>query len=155
MRMRSRLIAAAMIALPAIAAAQQRPPIRQLGPIVAKSSDTFSSIAGLRSLGDGRVVVNEVRGRRLVLYDAGLVSPLIVADSTSATANACAGATAGLIHYRADSSIFVDPQSMSMLIIDGSGKIARVMSVPRTQDVAMLAGPLSTSVGFDSRGRLI
>jgi hypothetical protein len=153
--MKPTFVAAAMIALPAIAGAQQRPPIRQLGPVVAKSSDTFSSIVGLRSLGDGRVLVNDVTGRRLVLYDAGLASSTLIADSTSATANAYAGRTGGLIAYRADSSIFVDPQSMSMLIIDASGKIARVMSVPRTQDVAMLAGPLSTSVGFDSRGRLI
>lgn len=153
--MRSNFVAAAMIVLPGIAVAQQRPPIRQLGPVVAKSSDSLVSIAGLRSLGDGRVLVNDVRGRRLILYDAALASRLIVADSTSATANAYAGNTAGLIPYRADSSIFVDPQSMSMLIIDGSGKIARVMSVPRTQDVMMLAGPIATSVGFDSRGRLI
>jgi hypothetical protein len=155
MRMRSTFVAAAMIALPAITSAQQRPPVRQLGPVVAKSSDALASIVGLRSLGDGRVLVNDVRGRRLVLYDAGLASPVVVADSTSATANAYAGTTAGLIPYRADSSLFVDPQSMSMLIIDGSGKIARVMSVPRTQDVMMLAGPFSTSVGFDSRGRLL
>ena len=156
MKFKSRfLIAAITAALPSLASAQQRPAIRQLGPVVAKSTDALNSIIGIRALPNGNVLVNDVRGRRLVLLDGALATKVLVADSTAATATAYAGRTGGLIPFRADSSIFVDPQSMSMLIIDGSGKIARVMSVPRTQDVMMLAGPIATSVGFDPRGRLI
>jgi hypothetical protein len=146
---------AATAAAAVTAGAQQRPPIRQLGPVVGKTAETFSSVAGIRPLPGGGVLVNDISGRKLVLYDANLGSPLVVADTTSATASAYAGQQGGLIAFRADSSIFVDPSSMSMLIVDGKGKIARVMSVPRTQDAAMLAGPLSTSVGFDPAGRLI
>ncbi|MDQ6719023.1 MAG: hypothetical protein M3Z17_11850 [Gemmatimonadota bacterium] len=155
MRTTFRFIIAATAVLPSLGFAQQRPPIRQLGAVVAKSSDAFTSISGIRALSDGRVLVNDVSGRRLVLYDALLGTATLVADSTSATATAYAGRTGGLIPFRGDSSIFVDPSSMSMLIVDGAGKIARVMSVPRTQDVQMLAGQFSTSVGFDPRGRLV
>lgn len=146
---------AAIVAVSSIGGAQQRPAIRQLGPVVAKTTDAFPSIAGVRPLPSGGVLVNDVTGRKLVLYDAGLRTSVLVADTTSATASAYAGQIGGLIPYRADSSIFVDPSSMSMLIVDGSGKIARVMSVPRSQDAVMLAGGLSTSVGFDPAGRLI
>ena len=155
MRTTYRFIIAASAILPSLGVAQQRPPVRQLGTVIAKSSDAFTSISGIRALSDGRVLVNDVSGRRLVLYDALLGTTTLVADSTSATSTAYAGRTGGLIPFRGDSSIFVDPSSMSMLIVDGAGKIARVMSVPRTQDVQMLAGPLSTSVGFDPRGRLV
>lgn len=155
MRITRALVVCATAALPAIAGAQQRPPVRPLGPTVAKSSDSLASVSGVRPLSNGRVLVNDVAGRRLLLLDSSLVTAVVVADSTSATASAYAGRIGGLIPYRADSSIFVDPSSMSMLIIDGSGKIARVISVPRTQDVMMLAGGLSTGVGFDPRGRLV
>lgn len=155
MRMRSGMIGVGLALVPSLVAAQQRPAVRQLGPIVAKFSDALASLGGLRSLSNGSVLVNDITGRRLLLLDAGLSSPLIIADSTSATASAYSGRTAGLIPYRADSSIFVDPNSMSMLVIDPSGKIARVMSVPRTQDAFFLGGPLAASVGFDPVGRLI
>jgi hypothetical protein len=149
------LTIAAVAAVSSTVAAQQRPAIRQLGPVVAKTTEAFPSIAGVRPLPSGGVLVNDMAGRKLVLYDAGLATSVLVADTTSATASAYAGQFGGLIPFRADSSIFVDPSSMSMLIVDGKGKIARVMSVPRTQDAGMLAGPLSTSVGFDPTGRLI
>lgn len=156
MRIRSVLqTLSAVAAVSSLAGAQQRPAIRQLGPVVAKTTEAFTSIAGVRPLPNGGVLVNDVSGRKLVLYDAGLTTSVLVADTTSATASAYAGQSGGLIPFRADSSIFVDPSSMSMLIVDGSGKIARVMSVPRTQDAVMLAGPLSTSVGFDPSGKLI
>ena len=149
----SYFVAIAAIASPV--AAQQRPPVRPLGPVVAKASGTFASVSGVRPLPNGGLLVNDISGRKLVLYDAGLAASVVVADTTSATASAYAGQTGGLIPYRADSSLFVDPSSMSMMIVDGNGKISRVMSVPRTQDAMMLAGPLSTSVGFDPAGRLI
>ena len=155
MRMKTGILTtAAIAALASLANAQQRPPIRQLGPVVAKSADALASVSGMRALGGGQVLVNDIRGRRLVLLDAGLATKAVVADSMGTTSTTYAR-TGGLIPFRGDSSIFVDPSSMSMLIVDASGKVARVMSVPRTQDAMMLAGPLSTSVGFDARGRLI
>jgi hypothetical protein len=79
----------------------------------------------------------------------------VVADSTSSTASAYGPRPGGLIAYRGDSTLFVDPASLSMLVIDPAGKIARVMAAPRPSDVQLLTGgPLGTP-GFDAKGRLV
>ena len=145
-------IVLALSALPAVA--QQRPPVRPLGPVVARSTDTIATIAGVRHLPDGRVLVNDVGRRRVTLLDSSLAPIAVVADSTAATANAYGGRLGGLLAFRGDSSLFVDPASMSMLVIDPAGKVARVMSVPRTQDAMALANPFSPA-GFDPAGRLV
>jgi hypothetical protein len=133
------------------ASAQQRPAIRQLGKVDARSTEILSGVTGIRQLPGGRVLVNDVLKRRVILFDPSLSSFTVVADSTSGTANAYSGRIGGLIAYRGDSTIFVDPFSLSMLVIDGSGKVARVMSVPRSQDAMMLAG----TAAFDPAGRLV
>lgn len=146
------LLGSTLLAAPA--AAQQRPAVRPLGAVVARSSDTVLTVAGLRQLSDGRVLLNDMGRRRVTLLDSALAPLAVVADSTSATANAYGGRLGGLIAYRGDSTLFVDPTSMSMLVLDPAGKVARVMSVPRTQDAMALANPFSP-VGFDPAGRLV
>src|SRR5918998_1123974 len=112
MRLLTNLISATTLILGSSAAAQSPPPIRQLGPVVAKSNESFaSSVVGLRALSDGRVLVNDVSKRRVLLFDSTLTSFTVVADSTAATGNAYSGRFAGLIAYRGDSTLFVDPQS--------------------------------------------
>nr|MDQ3958298.1 hypothetical protein [Actinomycetota bacterium] len=155
MRVSAVLIFAATLIGGGSAAAQSPPPIRQLGPIAAKSSEGFTSLAGVRALSDGRVLVNDVAKRRVLLFDSTLASFTVVADSTAATANAYSGRFANLIAYRGDSTLFVDAQSLSMLVIDPAGKIGRVMSVPRAEDVGSLSGPVGGAVGFDHSGRLV
>ncbi|MDB4907703.1 MAG: hypothetical protein JWO05_2487 [Gemmatimonadetes bacterium] len=134
--------------------AQALPPIRQLGAVVAKTTEKFGNVSGVRQLPNGSLLVNDPSGRKVVMLDASLGSPRVIADSTSETANAYSGRIAGLVPYRGDSTLFVDPQSLSMLVIDPSGKIGRVMSVPRPEDASTLAG-LQGMPGFDSQGRLI
>jgi hypothetical protein len=90
-----------------------------------------------------------------VLLDSALARAAVVADSTSATSNAYSGRIAGLIPYRGDSALFVDPSSLSMLVLDPAGKVARVMSVPRTQDAMALASAGFGAPGFDAAGRLV
>lgn len=137
------------------AGAQQRPPIRQLGAVTAKSAEALSVVAGLRALPDGRVFVNDNNNRRVLLFDPALKTFTVVADSTAATATAFSGRIGGLIPYRGDSTIFADPTSLSMLVIDPSGKVARVMSVPRSQDAMMLANMGAGGAAFDAAGRLV
>jgi len=135
-----------------LAAAQQRPPIRQLGAVTVKSAEAMGNVTGIRQLSNGKVLVNDVTNRRVLMFDPALATFTVIADSTSATANAYSGRFGGLISYRGDSTIFVDPSSLSMLVIDGSGKVARVISVPRPQD----AGSLATgNAAFDAQGRLV
>ncbi len=134
--------------------AQQRPPIRQLGAVSAKSTETFSVVTGVRALANGSLLVNDVAGRRVLMFDPALSKFTVIADSTSATANAYGGRTGSLIAYRGDSSIFVDPTSVSMLVIDPTGKVARVVAIPRAEDAGAIGG-LVGNAAFDASGRLV
>jgi hypothetical protein len=109
----------------------------------------------VRALATGGVLVNDAGARKVVLLDSALANPRIVADSTSATANAYGGRFGGLIAFRGDSSLFVDPASLSMLVIDANGKVAHVMSVPSAEDAMAFAGGPLGSASFDPAGRLI
>jgi len=129
------------------------PPIRQLGAVTATATEKLGLVNNLRPLSDGRVYVNDPMGRRVLLFDAGLQSFTIIADSLGANGNTYARA-AGLIPSRADSTLLVDPQSLSMLVLDPAGKVARVMSVPSAQDAMSFAGALGGAV-MDSQGRLV
>lgn len=137
------------------AGAQQQPPIRQLPAVAAKSAESWGNIIGLRALPGGRLLVNDAAGRKVVLLDSTLTPVMVVADTTPATATAYTGRIAGLIAYRGDSTLFVDPQSMSMTVIDPNGKLTRVMALPRSQDAGALGGAQSGSAGLDAKGRLV
>ena len=136
--------------------AQSLPAVRPLGPVVRVSvTDMFGSISAVRTLPGGRVLVNDLVRRQLLLLDSTFAKEATVADTTAATGNAFSGRSAGLIAYRGDSTLFIDPASLSMLVIDGQGKVARVMAVPRPNDAPfMVGGPFGTP-GFDSNGRIV
>ena len=134
--------------------AQQRPPVRQLGAITAKSAESFGNIASVRALSNGSLLVNDVPGRRVVLFDSNLSKFTVIADSTSATANAYGGRTGGLLAYRGDSTLFVDPASVSMLVIDPSGKVARVVAIPRAEDAGSIGGAFG-GAAYDGRGGIM
>jgi hypothetical protein len=149
------LLLIAALANAIVAGAQQQPPIRQLPPILAKSASTWNNILGVRGLDGGRVLVNDVVGRKVVLLDSTLSPIAVVADTTPATATAYSGRLASIIAYHGDSTLFVDPQSMSMVVIDPNGKMGRVMAIPRSEDAFVLGGPLGSAAGFDAKGRLV
>ncbi len=155
---RARTLGALLIATPCAtgAGAQSLPPVRPLGAVVRISpTDVFGSVSAVRPLPGGRVLVNDLVRRQLLLLDSTFATQAVIADTTAATANAYSGRTGGLIPYRGDSTLFIDPQSLSMLVIDGSGKVARVMAVPRPNDAQfMVGGPFGTP-GFDSKGRIV
>ena len=135
-------------------AAQQQPPIRALGPTVSVSKEPLGAMVYVRHLAGG-VIVNDMQNRRLLLFDSTLATFKVIADTTSATANAYSGRVGGLIAYRGDSSLFVDPQSLSMLVLDPAGKVARVMSVPRSQDAITIGNSVFGTPTFDASGRLV
>ena len=137
-----------------LAAQSAKLPLRPLPAPAATSTETVRSLAAVRHLPNGSVLVNDQAGRRVLLLDADLKLVGVVADSTSDTKSAYGPRPGGLIAYRGDSTLFVDPASLSMLVIDPAGRIARVMAAPRASDVQFLAGVFGTP-GFDSQGRLI
>ena len=143
-----------LLAGAASAGAQQRPPIRQLGAVTAKSTETFTSVGAVRALSNGSVLLNDPTGRRVIMFDPALGKFSVVADSTSATANAYGPRGGSLFAFKGDSSIFADPQSMSMLVIDPAGKIARVVAIPRAEDANAIGSPIGNAT-LDPSGRLI
>ena len=136
--------------------AQALPPVRPLGPVIRVSpSDVLGSVSAVRPLPGGRVLVNDIVRRQLLLLDSTFATEGVIADTTAATANAYSGRTAGMIPFRGDSTLFIDPTSLSMLVLDGAGKVARVMAVPRPNDAPfMIGGPFGTP-GFDGKGRIV
>jgi hypothetical protein len=137
------------------AAAQAPPAIRQLGRVERVSTDSLASVAAALPMADGRVLVNDLTGRRVLLMDSTLAHARVIADTTSATADAYGQTPGTLIRYRADTALFIDVSSLSMLIVAPSGAIARVMAIPRPSDIPGLIGGLYGTPGVDARGRLV
>lgn len=129
--------------------------IRPLGAVVATSRDSLGAVAGVRALPGGRVLVNDAARRRVLMLDASLASPTVVVDSAAGAVNSYGPRGGGLIPYRGDSTLFVDPASLSMLVIAPTGTVARVMSVPRSDDASSLASGIAGAPGFDAQGRLV
>lgn len=147
---------AALLACAALpAAAQSRlPAVRPLGPILARASEPLGAVSAAVPLPDGRVLVNDVLQRRVVMFDSTLTQVTVVADSTSATANAYGQRGGGLIGYRGDSALFIDPASLSMTTVSSRGELTTVRAVPRANEIQALTGAQGRP-GFDAQGRLV
>jgi hypothetical protein len=132
------------------------PPVRRIATATAVSTEPLGAITGVRELPDGRVLLNDGTRRRLLLMDTTLRAVGVVLDSLAEIENTYGTRAGTLVPYRGDSTLFIDPASFAMLVLDPAGRVARVRSVPRTQDVQWL-----TSSGFygwpgaDARGRLV
>ncbi|HTR79465.1 MAG TPA: hypothetical protein VMH39_15210, partial [Gemmatimonadaceae bacterium] len=85
----------------AAAAPAQRQPaaIRPIGSVEATAVQRFGVIEDLRVLPGGRVMVNDAERHQVVLLDSALANPVVVADSTDATARAYGPRPGGLIPY--------------------------------------------------------
>jgi hypothetical protein len=92
----------------------------------------------------------------VLLLDSAMKLIRVVADTTAATQKAYGTVDGGLVAYRGDSTLFVDPASYSMLVIDPSGDINRVIAAPRPEEVsALLGGARGGNAGFDANGLLV
>jgi hypothetical protein len=145
----------AALALTTTAQAQTLPPVRPIGATVARSTEPMGFVTTAIALPGGKVLINDFGKRRVLLLDSTFTQATVVADSTSSTANAYGNRPGGLLSYRGDSALFVDPASLSMLVINSEGKITRVMSAPRPQDVGFLVGGPNGNPGFDAKGKLV
>ncbi|HTR76781.1 MAG TPA: hypothetical protein VMH39_01665, partial [Gemmatimonadaceae bacterium] len=134
MRFRSiiRLLAQALAAASGGAQASTAiSPVRPLGPIIATSKDMLGAVAQIRVLSDGRVLANDSHDKRVVLFDSSLAHFTLVIDTTSETARAYGARGGALFSFTGDTSLFGDVVSLSMLVIDPAGRLARVVAAPR------------------------
>lgn len=137
------------------AAAQQPPAVRPLGQIVATSADTIGNRARARVLPHGRVLVNDPGNHRLLLFDSTLQHATVLADTTAATSRAYGRGLADLLPFNGDSSLLTDLATGAFVVVDGTGKIARVIPAPSRR--APYAGfvPFGALVGYDMAGHLL
>jgi hypothetical protein len=147
--------AAALLTLGTSAVAQPGPAVRVVGAASATSRDSLLSVAQVHPLSGGRVLVNDVLARRLLLMDSTLQVIRIVADS-AAGAEVNYGVRPGrLLGYRGDSAMLIDPASLSMLVLDGDGNVVRISATPRPDHITYLTGTTYGTPGVDAEGRLI
>lgn len=99
--------------------------------------------------------MNDITRRQVLLLDSTFTKTTAVADTTSATGRAYSARYAGLIAFHGDSTLFVDPASVSVLILDSNGRLGRVMAVPRPQETVYLVGGPHGTPAFDLSGRLV
>lgn len=133
------------------------PPIRRIATASAVSTEQIGVITSVLELRDGRVLVNDGTRRRLLLMDTTLKTVDVVLDSLAEIANTYGTRPGTLLAYRGDSTLFIDPLSYAMIVLDPQSKIARVRSVWRTQDLFLFTAP-SGYYGWpapDATGRIV
>lgn len=133
-------------------AAQKAVPVRELSTVEAKTTEHFGAILSLRQLKNGGVLVNDGGRRQLVTLDPTFTKRTVVVDSVAEGGQSYGPRASPLIPYLADSSLFVDGASLSLLVLDPTGKVAHVMSAPKPGDLRFLSGSAS---GVDAKGDLV
>lgn len=129
--------------------------VRRIAVIETMAPDTYHTVSNVRAFADGSALVLDLKGRKLVLVDTALTIVKVVADSTLATGNSFSGRIAGLLPYLGDSSLFVNPTGMNMLVIDRQGDVARVAAIPRPNMSGSLMGGSLGFAGVDASGRIV
>jgi hypothetical protein len=142
------------------ARAQTKPasiPTRALGSVKAASTDSLGSMVVVRALSNGSVMVNDIVRRRVLLFEPSLAKFTVVIDSgsTTGTAMSSAAVSAQLMRYTADSTLYVDVATQALLVIDATGKVARVMALPKPTDALFIASPQLGTAHIDPLGRLV
>lgn len=145
------IIALAIVTLSAVSAqAQNRPLVRSLSTPIVSAADTLGTTVVVRALSNGSVLVSDATKSRLLLFGADLresrVAQVFSKEETSQS----------LIPYVGDSTLYVDPASRTLLVIDPSGRVGRVMAIPRPQDTPLLSYSfVYGNPAIDRKGRLL
>jgi hypothetical protein len=140
--------------------AQDKIKVREVPAPVAVSTDSLGVRLSVRALSDGRVMVNDIQRFRVLIYDKSLQHFTAALDSsgTSGTLgnSGVSIPSAHLIAMPADSTMYLDIASRSLLTIDPNGKVAHVTALPRPQDIVTLSvGYIYGTPTLDAKGRLV
>ncbi|MEO7995960.1 MAG: hypothetical protein ABI852_00875 [Gemmatimonadaceae bacterium] len=140
----------------ALAAQNKVLPIRALS-VPFESKETFLATPNVRHLPDGKVLIDDSRGKRLIVFDSTLATFTITADSNSSNGVLYPSffIRNALIPYLGDSTLFFDYPAKAILVINPTGVIARTMAHPASGDLMNLSIPFPGNIGVDNLGRLI
>jgi hypothetical protein len=137
------------------AGAQDKIPIKTIGPILATSIENVGQAVTVRGTSDGHVIVGAGGRQRVYAFDSTLLNFTIVADSGAGT-GVLPIRTTGLIPYLGDSTLLPDFGANALLVLDATGKQVRSMAPPHAADLIYLGIPAGFGrPGFDAKGRLI
>src|SRR4051812_6698455 len=149
-------LALLFIVAAASAAAQSLPPIRDLGPAVATTPESFRGMPSVRALSDGRVLISDLAARKLVAYDSGLTKSTAYLTANGPVATQYPSRGGVLIPLPGDTTLVFDAMSASFVVIDPRGQVSRVISMPRTYDAYLLSAPQFYGLPvIDQRMRMI
>ncbi len=123
--------------------------------VLATSPETFAGFVTLRRLMNGQVLVNDTRGRRILLLDANLKVIRTVADSTRGAPIAYGRRPGMMVSYAADSTAFVDGSDISVLVLDEKGRSVRTMALRQTRDASFISDARFGKLTFDKSGNMI
>jgi hypothetical protein len=137
---------------PRVAPIQKGIPLIDLPPATTKAAETFGAIVGIRQGSDGKVLVNDVGRHQLTLFDTTLTGASIVFDSVAGTANSYGPVGAPLMPFVGDSSLFVDWNAQTLIVLDGHGRVARGLALPALRDFRSVT---NAGTGVDAKGRLV
>jgi hypothetical protein len=151
----SSLLLAGLALSAGTARAQDKIPIRTIGPILATSKENVGLAVTVRGNSTGHVIVGSGARQRVYAFDSTLQNFTMVADSGTGT-GILPIRTTGLIPYLADSTLLPDFGANALLVLDPTGKQVRSMAPPRAADLMFLGIPGGFGrPGFDPKGRLI
>ena len=152
----SRILPGALVLAGAAAAgAQEKIPIRTIGPILATSTENVGPAVTVRGTSDGHVLVGAGARQRVYAFDSTLLKFTIVADSGTGT-GVIPIRTTGLIPYTGDTTLLPDFGANALQVLDGTGKTVRSMAPPHAADLIYLGIPAGFGrPGLDAKGRLI
>jgi hypothetical protein len=136
--------------------AQMEFPLREVGAVRARASFTLGMFyPGIRSLSNGRLLVNDPVSRRVLLLDSTLAVISVPFDSAAGLPNSYGPRSLGLIPFRGDTTYVAEPVTQTFLVLDGSARVVRVDSSARTPDFGYITAANFGFPRFDDRGRLI
>src|SRR4051812_16458059 len=110
------LSSALLLASAATAGAQDKIPIRTIGPILATSKENVGLAVTVRGNSNGTVIVGAGARQRVYAFDSTLQNVKIVADSGAGT-GILPIRTTGLIAYAGDSTLLPDFGANAFLVL--------------------------------------
>ena len=150
------LTAATFLATAVHAQTGTRAPIRPLGAIIAKAPITFDTLINVRGLADGRIVVNDAVGFKLITLDPTFTKVTVWSDTAGTTKNNYGTQPAVVVPVAGDSSVIIELRSGSLIMIDPQGNYGRVFALPKANDAtAVLLSTMYGGAGMDPNGRLV
>jgi len=149
-------VAVALVAPGLVHAQNPSVPVRNVTTPVL-SNEAFAFQPTVRDLPGGRLLVNDQRGQRLLVFDSTLAALTVIADRARSTGVAYPNTFLSnpLMRYVGDSTLLMDFDAKVYMVIDPSGKMVRAMAPVKTGDLGVASRPFAGTPATDNKGRLI